>query len=721
MGEVAARVETEPYQLVLIRRLNSILESYLKPEQIREVSRAIEFATRAHAGQFRVSGESYICHPVSVAIILADMRMDYKGIMAAILHDVIEDTTISKQNVGDEFGAEVAELVDGVSKLTQLDSKSQLEAQAQNVRKMFLASARDLRVIMVKLADRVHNMRTLGVMPPEKRRRIARETLEIYAPIANRLGMNQIRLELEDRGFSSLYPMRHAVLKRGVQKARGHRKEVLATVETDIKNRLSESGLNCEVIGREKHLRSIYEKMLTKRISFREVFDVYAFRIVVSEVDECYRVLGVVHNLYSPLPGRFKDYIALPKANGYQALHSVLVGPFGIPVEIQVRTQKMHRIAESGIAAHWLYKIDSEHEDNSQARAHEWLRDLLEIQKSAGNSLEFIENLKVDLFAREIYVFTPKGRIVKLPRGATVVDFAYAVHTDIGNSCVSARVDKRLAPLQCKLVNGQTVEVITANWARPNPLWLNYVATAKARAAIRSFLRHFKRQEAICLGRRLLDKELDGHDTCVEGIPPDQLSELIRDMEYESVDDLFEDIGLGNRMPFLVAKRLCQSELSGIKLEDQQKVSDAPLVIKGTEGMVVNLAKCCRPIPGDPIIGYFNPGKGIVVHQGDCKNLFDTGKSQTNWLDVEWDQNVSGEYPVEIRLDILNRRGTLATVASVISRTASNIENISIRGRDHDTSTDFITVTVKDRVHLARILRELKRLPIVLRLSRVSS
>lgn len=720
MSTAVTVMETEAPNEKLVSRLYSILETYLNTEQVEEVARAYDFGSQAHSGQYRISGEPYICHPVSVAIILADMRMDHKGIMAGILHDVIEDTSFSKEYLSEKFGEDVAELVDGVSKLTQLDSKSRIEAQAENVRKMFLATARDLRVIMVKLADRVHNMRTLGVMPPETRRRVARETLEIYAPIANRLGMNQIRLELEDRGFSCLYPMRSRILKHSVQKARGNRKEVLSTVEASINNLLTQNGVDCEVLGREKHLRSIYEKMLTKAVSFKEIFDVYAFRLIVNTVEDCYRTLGVMHNLYKPIPGRFKDYIALPKANGYQSLHTVLIGPFGIPVEIQIRTVKMHRVAESGIAAHWLYKIDGDQDNNTRARAHEWLQDLLEIQKNAGNSLEFIENLKVDLFSHELYVFTPQGRIIKLPQGATVIDFAYAVHTDIGNNSVSARVDKRLTPLQTKLENGQTVEIITAAWARPNPRWLNYVVTAKARSAIRNHLRNFKRQEAITLGRRLLEKELNALGARLDEIAPESLAELLAETKVKSADDLFEDMGLGNRMPFLIARHICQSDLSGgIKLEDHQRESRSPLVIKGTEGMVVNLAKCCHPIPGDPIIGFFNPGKGIVIHYTECNNAHGSAKNQLNWLDVAWDSNVSGEYPVEIRLDILNQRGTLATVASVISAKGSNIENVSIRGQDDRTSTDFITLTVKDRIHLARIMRELKRLPIVLRIARV--
>lgn len=720
MSEVATRVESEAPQDDLIRRLYSILETYLNAEQVDEVARAYDFGAEAHFGQCRISGEPYICHPVSVAILLAGMRLDHKAIIAGLLHDVIEDTTFSKEQLSLSFGDEIAELVDGVSKLTKIDSKSHLEAQAENVRKMFLATSRDLRVIMIKLADRVHNMRTLGVFAESKRKRIARETLEIYAPIANRLGMNQVRLELEERGFSCLYPMRYRILKNAVQKARGNRKELLTTIEAAINNRLTISGLDCEVLGREKHLRSIYEKMKSKSISFKEVFDVYAFRIIVDDVDDCYRVLGAMHNLYKPIPGWFKDYIALPKDNGYQCLHTNMLGPFGIPVEVQIRTQKMHRIAESGIAAHWLYKIDNETESSTQARAQEWLRDLLEIQRNTGNSLEFFENLKVDLFSHELFVFTPKGEIIKLPSGSTVIDFAYAVHTDVGNTCISARVEKRLKPLHTKLENGQTVEVITAQWIRPSPLWLNHTVTAKARAAIRNFLRNLQTKDAIDLGRRLLEKELGTEGICLDDIARDRLIELLSKMEYESVSDLLEDIGLGNRMPFLIAKRLCQSDLSAeIKLEDQERVVCSPLVIKGTEGMVVNLAKCCRPIPGDPITGFFNPGKGIVVHYTDCNNLNYNGKSEINWLNVEWDQNVSGEYPVEIKLDVLNHRGTLATLASTISKMGSNIENISIHGQDETTSTDSVVLTVKNRIHLARVMRELRRLSIVIRLSRV--
>ncbi len=722
MVDLASTIDTELPEEKLFRRLCSILSTYLEPNQIEATQKAFEFGAEAHSGQFRISGEAYICHPLSVAIILADMRMDTNGVMAAILHDVIEDTAVTKEQILDRFTEEVAELVDGVSKLTQLACWSRAEAQAENMRKMFLAMARDLRVIMVKLADRVHNMRTLGVMPAEKRKRIARETLDIYAPIANRLGMNKIRLELEEHGFSAMHPMRYRTLDNEVRKARGHRKEVVATIESAIKKRLFESGLNCDVLGREKHVYSIYKKMLVKGIKFSDVFDVYGFRIISQQADDCYRVLGAIHSLYKPVPGRFKDYIALPKANGYQSLHTVLIGPFGLPLEIQVRTQDMDLRAESGIAAHWLYKGDDEHASNTQDRANEWLRDLLEIQKNAGDSLEFIDNLKVDLFSEEVYVFTPKGKIVKLRKGATIIDFAYAVHTDIGNSCISARSNRRLVSLQTKLENGQTIEVVTAQWARPNPLWLNYVVTAKARSAIRAYLRNLKRKEAIVFGRRLLDKELNVQGMKLADIPKENLFGLQKALEYSDFDDLLVDIGLGNRMPFLTAKHLCEQDLNlGINLNASDRKSFSPLIIKGTEGMVVGLAKCCHPIPGDPIIGFFNPGKGIVIHLNDCKNVSDIRKKNPNWLDVEWDPGVSGDFSAEIRLEVRNKKGTLATIAATISALGSNIENISIRDQDIETSVDLITFAVKDRIHLAKIMRKLRNLSIVLKLSRVTA
>lgn len=706
----------------LITRLSQDLSGYLDQNQVDDCVRAYHFGAAAHSGQFRKSGEAYICHPLSVAIILAGMHMDANGIMAAILHDVIEDCQFSKQELAHQFGNEVAELVDGVTKLTKIADRTQAEAQAENVRKMFLAMGKDLRVILVKLADRLHNMQTLGVMPPEKKRRIARETIDIYAPIANRLGMNNIRHQLEALSFEAMYPHRYAVLCHALKKARGNRRKIVDPIESSIKNRLEQAGLVCKVSGREKHIYSIYQKMHLKKISLAAVVDRYAFRILCDTVDNCYRVLGVVHNLYKPIPGRFKDYIALPKANGYQSLHSLLMGPYGVPIEIQIRTHEMHLMSESGIAAHWLYKSDNGKTEKIQARANEWLRDLLEIQKSAGDSLEFIDNLKVDLFPQEVFVFTPKGKIIKIAKGATIIDFAYAVHTDVGNSCISAMIDRQLVPLQTKLENGMTVEVVTATFARPNPLWLNYVTTVKARSSIRNFLKNFKQIEAINLGRRLLEKELQAMNLQLDIIEESRLQALLKSTAKRSLNDLLEDIGLGNKMPFLCAKQLAQDDVSAnVKLHDNDNVQKTPLIIKGTEGMVITLAKCCRPIPGDSIIGFFNPGKGIVVHHHACRNRTTLRKKHTNWLDVEWSADAVGDFPAELRLEILNQRGALATIASTISHLDSNIENVTVVDQDAQICIDLIILTVKDRVHLAKIMRRLKELPIVLKITRVKA
>lgn len=722
MLSLAAKEEVERPQDKLFRRLETVLAGYLSPEQLSDVERAYRLADEAHEGQLRLSGEPYICHPLSVALILADMRMDARGIMAAIMHDVIEDTPFTKDNLRDSFDDEVADLVDGVTKLGRLDSKSRAEAQAQNMRKMFLAMVKDLRVIMVKLADRLHNMRTLGTMVPAKRRRIAAETLDIYAPIANRLGMHEMRLELEDLGFYAMYPNRARILSQAVKRARGHRKEIVSGIEQTLSERLNELGFKeVDVTGREKHLYSLYQKMRNKRRPFAEVYDVYAFRIIGNTIDDCYRALGIAHGLYKPIPGRFKDYIAVPKANGYQSLHTVLAGPFGQPVEIQIRTRDMHHMAESGIAAHWLYKSGEEESPYNQTRAQEWLKDLLEVQKTAGDSMEFLDNLKIDLFQREVFVFTPKGQIIKLPRNSTVVDFAYAVHTHVGNTCVSARIDRQLAPLQTVLQNGQTVEIITAPWARPNPQWLSFVYSAKARAAIRSHLRNFKSKEGIILGQRLLEKELDNLGYRYEEIPESQFGDLLKRLEFTNREALLEDIGFGNRLPMLVARQLLEAGAEKGEETTQPAKSFSPLIIKGTEGMVVNLAKCCRPIPGDPIIGFFNPGKGIVVHLTECKNLEELRRRQVNWVDVQWDKQATGEFPAVIKLELMNEVGTLAKVASTISRMRANIENVQMINQDDHLSVDYITLLVRDRNHLANVVRELKKLTIVLKISRVKS
>ncbi len=690
------------------------LHAYLDPAQIEEVREAYRLAAEAHAGQRRLSGEPYIHHPVEVARILATLRLDHRSIMAALLHDVIEDTGIGKEALAERFGEEVAELVDGVSKLTQIRFRSQAEAQAENFRKMMLAMTRDLRVILIKLADRLHNMRTLGAMPPEKRRRIARETLEIYAPIANRLGMNSLRIELEDLGFAALHPMRHRVLREAVRRARGNRKEIVARIETALKRRLRQEGLPGRVVGREKHLYGIYQKMRTKGVSFSEIMDVYAFRIIVDSVDACYRVLGAVHGLYKPVPGRFKDYIAIPKANGYQSLHTTLFGPYGVPIEIQIRTEDMHRVAEQGVAAHWLYKTGDKRGAAAHARAREWLRDLLEMQKSAGDSLEFLENVKIDLFPDEVYVFTPAGDIMELPRGATAVDFAYAVHTDVGNTCVACRIDRRLMPLSTRLLNGQTVEIITAPGARPNPAWLDFVVTGKARANIRHYLKNLRREEAVQLGRRLLDRALGAWGTDLEALPRERVEAALASLKVESLEALLEDVGLGNRPAAIVARRLLPEEAA----EGEAGQPAGALAIRGTEGMVVSFARCCRPIPGDAILGFVTAGRGIVVHRESCKNVAEFRKQPERWVEVRWAERVEGEFAAEVRVDVANQRGVLATIASAIAEMGSNIENVDMEERDGLTTTLSFVLMVRDRRHLARIIRRIRNIQLVMRISR---
>lgn len=702
-----------------ISDLCNYLETYLNHDQIREIYRAYLFGAAAHEGQRRKSGEAYIFHPLAVAKILADMHMDQKSIMAAILHDVIEDTITARDDLKQEFGEEVAILVDGVSKLTHINTKTKAEAQAENFRKMLLAMVRDIRVIIIKLADRLHNMRTLGSMPLHKRRRIAKETLEIYAPIANRLGMNHIRHELEDLGFAHRYPMRYRILSSAMTDANGRRKGFIKKIEKAIKRRLHQENYSAKVLGREKHVFSIYRKMLEKTLNFKEVFDVYAFRIIVSDADICYRVLGIIHGLFRPLPGRFKDYIAIPKANGYQSLHTNLVGPHGVNIEVQIRSKDMHRIAEAGIASHWLYKTGSAGKAGKATHnvAHDWLRNILAVQEKSGSSLEFIENVKIDLFPDEVYVFTPAGKIMVLPKGATIVDFAYTVHTDVGHSCVAGRIDRRLAPLRTRLLNGQMVEVITAKGAQPNPAWLNFVLTAKARSNIRAYLRNFKTQEATRLGRRLLEKALTPYALSIADLPTLHMKNVLVEFDIAQLDDLLQEIGLGNRMAPLVARRLVPTSKipnDGSKLEDDSNA----LSIKGTEGMLVNLARCCRPIPGDAILGFFSSGRGIVVHNQSCKNTISFRKRPESWIDVQWEEKTGGEFCTEIHIEVANRRGVLAMVAASVSETDSNIENVSIEEHDGLTSTITLTLLVRDRTHVAKIIKRIRKIKTVMRIYR---
>ncbi len=690
-----------------ISQLLDKLETYLPPAQIERVREAYEFGAERHQGQKRVSGEPYITHPVAVADILADLRLDGDTLVAAILHDVIEDTPTAKAEIASIFGEVVAELVDGVSKLDQIQFKNRQEAQAESFRKMLLAMVRDIRVIMVKLADRTHNMRTLGAMPPVKRRRIARETLEIYAPIAERLGLYAVKLELEDLGFRALYPYRYKVLERELKRARGNQKEFIHKISDTFKSAVKKTNIVAGVEGREKHLYSIYKKMQSKGISLGEMVDVYGFRMIVDSADTCYRVLGLVHSLYKPMPGRFKDYIAIPRANGYQSLHTTLFGPNGVPIEVQIRSEQMHRVAESGIAAHWKYKTgDDSLGGVEHDRAREWLAGLVQIQEG-GSSEEFLESVKVDLFPDKVYVFTPKGKILRLPTGATAVDFAYAIHTDVGNRCVAAKVDRRLVPLRTPLRNGQTVEIITAKGATPNPSWSGFLVTAKARAAIKQYLKNLKKGEAAELGRRLLGQALEEFSLNLKKIPQPEIDAVVKELNLKDAEELFEKIGLGERLAPLVARRL-----QPVQEEREHKGhAGGPLMIAGTEGLLVTYARCCFPIPNDPIMAYLSAGRGVMIHRQNCGNLAEYRKQPEKWIPVAWEATHERLFSSEIQLEVGNRVGVLAAVAASVAGTQTNIDHVVLEERDSETSALTLELQVRDRQHLARIIKTVRRMP----------
>jgi RelA/SpoT family (p)ppGpp synthetase len=695
-----------------LRRLLDTVESYLPAEQIEPITRAYEFGAEAHNGQTRKTGEPYITHPVAVAQSLAEMHLDSEAIMAAILHDTVEDTEATIEEIESNFGSEVALLVDGVSKLDQIQFRSRAEAQAESFRKMMLAMIEDIRVILVKLADRLHNMKTLDAMPASKRKRIARETLDIYAPIANRLGINTFKVELEDLGFRNLHPLRYRVLDRALRKAKGSQRQIVRRISEEIGKTLGDEGIVGEIIGREKHLYSIYKKMTEKKRLLSDIVDVYGFRIIVDDVSTCYRVLGLVHGLYKPVPGRFKDYIAIPRLNGYQSLHTTLFGPKGLPLEVQIRTREMHRVAESGVASHWQYKADDKTDATPQRRARQWLANLAELQQS-GTSEEFLESVKVDLFPDKIYVFTPKGDIMPLPKGSTTVDFAYAVHTDIGNRCVAAKVDRGLVPLRTELHNGETVEVITSRGAKPNPNWLGFVRTAKARTAIRNHMKKMRSTESIDLGKRLLDRTLKDMGSSLRKIGKVRMNAALEELGLNNTSELFEQLGLGERLAPLTA-----AFLLGVDPEGEGATSQAKLTIAGTEGMVVSYAKCCCPIPGDDVMGYLSSGRGVVIHRNSCGNLSNFRKQPEKWIACSWESDIDREFLSQIQVDTYNKPGVLAEVAATIGDSGSNIEQVEVLGRHDDCSVLSFLLLVKNRTHLARIMRDVRNMPNVVRVAR---
>jgi RelA/SpoT family (p)ppGpp synthetase len=693
---------------------------YLKPTDVARLAEAYRFSGAAHAGQTRQSGEPYVSHPLAVAEILAGWHLDGQALVAALLHDVMEDTSVTKAEISDTFGKPVADLVDGVSKLDKIEFQSAEDAQAENFRKMLLAMARDVRVILIKLADRLHNMRTLAAVAPAKRRRVARETMEIYAPIANRLGLNALFHELQELAFSHTHPTRYRVLSKATRAARGNRREVVGKIEAAIKARLAEAGIGAAITGREKHIYSIYRKMIEKHLSFSEVHDIYGFRVVVKDNPTCYLALGVLHGLYKPVPGKFKDYIAIPKANGYQSLHTALIGLYGVPVEIQLRTEEMHRLAEAGVASHWMYKSDAESLSELQKKTHQWLQSLLEIQSQSGDSQEFLEHVKIDLFPDEVYVFTPKGRILSLPRGATAVDFAYAVHTDMGNKCVAAKVNGELMPLRTELRNGDRIEIITTGYAKPNPAWLQYVRTGKARSNIRHFLKTMQYDESAALGERLLEQALKAAGHAPSEIDEESWERAVRDTGAHSRQEVLADIGLGRRLPAVVARRLLRKTEREEAKSGHPRSTGASVVIRGTEGMAVQLAGCCRPIPGDAIVGSMKKGQGLVVHTAECRQATRSRRIEPDqWIDVEWDRQPSRLFQTAVRVMVTNQRGVLAKVASEIADAGSNIDAISMEEDRAVFTTMLFVIEVGNRLHLARVMRALRRLPEVEKLARV--
>jgi GTP diphosphokinase / guanosine-3',5'-bis(diphosphate) 3'-diphosphatase len=702
--------EAVPADAAGIDALAAQLATYLPVEQVERVRGAYAVGAHAHASQRRKSGEPYITHPVAVAAILAGLHLDAETIIAAMLHDTLEDTGLTRVQLETGFGATVTELVDGVTKLDRVDFASRVEADAESFRKMLLAMARDLRVILIKLADRLHNMRTLTAMAPDARRRIARETLEIYAPIAARLGMNAIKAELQDLGFRSLYPDRYKIIASRIKRTLGNRRESMAKIERALAGRLAADGISVRIVSRIKAPYSIWSKMRSEHKTFDQLMDVYGFRLITDTVPHCYQALGSAHSLFKPVDGRFKDFIAIPKANGYQSLHTVLFGPFGAPIEIQIRTEDMNTIAERGVAAHWSYKTDAAPANSAQSRARAWVTSLADSQAATPSSLEFLENVKVDLFPDEVYLFTPAGDIQSLPRNATALDFAYAVHTDVGQHAVAARIDGKLSPLRAQPASGQTVEVITAPSAAPNPQWLDFAVTGKARAAIRQYLKHLQHEDAIDFGHRMLEGALDALGSSLDAIPAAALDRFLAESDLRRLEDLLADIALGNRMPDQMAAKL--TALSGAVVGSASHRAEK-IRISGAERGILTFGNCCHPVPGDDIVGYLSPGKGIVVHRVECPNVAELSKQSERRVEMGWDREVQGDYRVELRVEVVNRPGVLATVSAAIAAADSNIDDVKYIERGDETATLKFTIEVKHRKHLADVMRRIRNTKVV--------
>tara|TARA_B100001769_G_C22106920_1_gene598108 strand:- start:387 stop:2549 length:2163 start_codon:yes stop_codon:yes gene_type:complete len=694
------------------------INKYLNPYQVKKIEKSFDLACEAHKGQVRKSGEAYIHHPLSAASILADFQLDHESIMAAILHDVIEDTEIEKENLRKNFGVKVAELVDGVSKLDKLSFSTKEEADAANLRKMILAMSQDIRVILIKLADRKHNLETINALNSQKRKNIGKETLEIFAPIALRLGIHSLNKELEDLSFKTVYPLRFAVLEKMIQKSRGNRKEIMGKIKDLIEKKLKNEGLNTSVVAREKHVYGLYKKMKLKEFKFSQINDLFGVRVISNTVDDCYRSLGVIHNLYTPVPGRFKDYIAIPKSNGYQSLHTSIIGPHGLPIEIQIRTKDMNILAESGIASHWFYKSKKIPSLKNYTKEQQWITNLLSIQKDSGNPKDYLKSIKADLHPGKVYVFTPKGNILDLPKRSTIIDYAYAVHTDLGNNYSSAKVDDLPVSPSTILKNGQRVEISIDKKFRPDPSWLNFVVTEKARHSIRASLKLIKRNDAIALGKKLLMYSLNDFDIQLNDIPENTLKIVLQEYSCENLEDLYADIGLGNSIAKLVAMRIAPTEMPARNLSTSNK----DIHIKGTEGLVVSYAKCCYPIPGDPILGHISQEKGIVVHRQQCRSIKHMKKSNDETLDLSWDENVDDTFSASIKVEVENVRGVLAMISSQIAQNDSNIESVTYddtKQTGHNIMVFVISINgVKE---LNKLISKLKKNPNILNVERKKS
>jgi GTP pyrophosphokinase len=692
--------------------------TYLKKSEIQDVYKAYNYAFECHIDQKRRSGEPYITHPVSVACIAANLHLDAPSIIAALLHDVVEDTPATLQEVESQFGKQVTKLVDGLSKLDKLNFNDVVEAQAENFRKMLLAMSSDIRVMIIKLCDRMHNMQTLGHLNEQKRKRIAQETVDIYAPIANRLGLNRIYQELENLCFKHIHPLRHQTITKAIASARGNRKEVVEKILTEVEAKLKKEKIKAEILGREKQPASIHKKMSEKNLGFSEISDIYAFRIIVDDIKDCYHALGVLHSLYKPIPGRFKDYIAIPKANGYQSLHTTLFGPFGMPLEIQIRTLLMNNLAEAGIAAHWMYKTKENQVTRLQQDTNQWLKRLLEIQSNSADSLEFLEHLKVDLFPDEVYVFSPKGKIFVLPKGSTAVDYAYAVHTDVGNSCFVCKINNELVPLRTEVKTGDHIEIITGPMAKPNPSWLNFVITGKARSQIRAFMKKAESSDLVILGYSILNKALKAFHIEPDSIKKKHWEKLLHDYHLKNKDEILIDIALGRRVNIMVAHQLSSIVSGQGSIGRQEKFLDV-ISIKGSEGMAIDLADCCHPIPGDPILGYIDKDKGLIIHTHECNEIKKIKVDPEKWVDVEWEPNPDRLFKVKLDILVSNERGVLAKIASVIAEMESNIDKLTTEESDGGgfTSINFL-IEVKSRIHLADIIRNLRKIEQVSRITR---